>query len=37
MYKVIGGDNQEYGPVTSEELCQWIAEGRLSRQSLGAG
>ena len=34
MYKVIGGDNQEYGPVTSEELCQWIAEGRLSRQSL---
>jgi hypothetical protein len=34
MYKVIGGDNQEYGPVTGEELCQWIAEGRLSRQSL---
>lgn len=34
MYKVIGGDNQEYGPVTSEELCQWIADGRLSRQSL---
>jgi len=34
MYKVIGGDDQEYGPVTSEEMCQWITEGRLSRQSL---
>ncbi len=41
MYKVIGGDNQEYGPVTGDELCQWIEEGRVGRQSLvkleGAG
>ena len=34
MYKVIGGDHKEYGPVTSEEARRWIAEGRLSSQSL---
>jgi hypothetical protein len=34
MYKVIGGDNKEYGPVTSDEARRWIAEGRLSAQSL---
>jgi hypothetical protein len=34
MYKIIGGDEKEYGPVTAEELRRWIAEGRLSGQSL---
>ena len=34
MYKIIGGDRREYGPATAEELRQWIAEGRLSGQSL---
>ena len=34
MYKIIGGDQKEYGPATAEELRGWIAEGRLSRQSL---
>ncbi len=34
MYKIIGGDGQEYGPVTESELRQWIAEGRLNPQSL---
>lgn len=34
MYKVIGGDQQEYGPVTADELRHWIMDGRLSRQSL---
>ena len=34
MYKIIGGDHKEYGPVTDGELCQWIAEGRVSGQSL---
>ncbi len=32
-YKIIGGDQREYGPVSETELCQWIAEGRLSAQS----
>ncbi len=34
MYKIIGGDHREYGPATAEELRRWIAEGRLSGQSL---
>jgi hypothetical protein len=34
MYKIIGGDQKEYGPVTADELRRWIAEGRLSGQSL---
>jgi hypothetical protein len=33
MYKIIGGDQKEYGPVTAEELRRWIAEGRLNGQS----
>jgi hypothetical protein len=37
MYKVIGGDQQEYGPVTADELRAWIGEGRLSGQSLVRG
>lgn len=34
MYRIIGGDQREYGPVPAEELRQWIAEGRLNGQSL---
>jgi hypothetical protein len=33
MYRIIGGDQKEYGPITVEQLRQWIAEGRLSGQS----
>ena len=33
MYKIIGGDGKEYGPVSAEELRHWIAEGRLNAQS----
>lgn len=33
-YKIIGGDGQQYGPITADELRQWIAEGRLNGQSL---
>lgn len=33
-YKIIGGDQKQYGPISAEELRQWIAEGRLSAQSL---
>src|SRR5262249_19809258 len=34
MYKIIGADRKEYGPVSVEELRRWIAEGRLNAQSL---
>jgi hypothetical protein len=33
-YTIIGGDKKEYGPVTGEEIRQWIAEGRLDAFSL---
>jgi len=34
MYKIIGGDQREYGPATADEIGRWIAEGRLGDQSL---
>ena len=33
-YIIIGGDGKEYGPITSDDVRQWIAEGRLNSQSL---
>lgn len=33
MYIIIGGDQKEYGPVSADDVRQWIAEGRLSQQS----
>ena len=29
MYKIIGGDQKEYGPVSIEQMRQWITEGRV--------
>jgi hypothetical protein len=34
MYKIIGGDQKEYGPVSAEQIRQWIAEGRANGQTL---
>jgi uncharacterized protein DUF4339 len=34
MFKIIGGDQKEYGPVSAEDVRRWIAEHRLSAQSL---
>ena len=34
MYKLIGTDGRMYGPVTLEQLLQWIAEGRADAQTL---
>ena len=34
MYTIIGGDGQQYGPVSEADLRKWISEGRLSAQSL---
>ncbi|SRR6266540_4509823 len=34
MYSIIGGDQREYGPVSGDEVRQWIAEGRASAQTL---
>jgi len=34
MYKVIGSDQQIYGPVTAAQLHQWMAEGRVNLATL---
>jgi TM2 domain-containing membrane protein YozV len=34
MYKVIGADGRQYGPVTAEQLRQWVNEGRVNAQTL---
>ena len=33
MYKIIGIDGREYGPVTAGQLGQWVAEGRVNAQT----
>jgi hypothetical protein len=30
MYKIIGADQKEYGPVTADQITQWIAQGRVN-------
>ena len=30
MYKIIGADGKEYGPVSAEVLREWIREGRAN-------
>ncbi len=32
-YTLIGGDQKQYGPVTEEQLREWILDGRLNPQS----
>jgi Domain of unknown function (DUF4190)/GYF domain 2 len=33
MYRIIGADGREYGPVTADQLRGWIAEGRVNAQT----
>ncbi len=33
MYRIIGADGREYGPVTAEQLRQWLTEGRANHQT----
>lgn len=33
MYRIIGADGREYGPVSADALRRWVAEGRLTGQS----
>ncbi len=30
MYKIIGADQKEYGPISGDLIRQWIAEGRVN-------
>ena len=33
MYTIIGADGLEYGPITADQVRQWIAEGRANAQT----
>ena len=33
MYKIIGADGKEYGPISGEQLRQWIKDGRADAQT----
>jgi len=30
MYKIIGADGKEYGPITANQLRQWVTQGRTN-------
>ena len=34
MYRIIGADQKEYGPVSADEVRQWIAQRRAGGQTL---
>jgi len=34
MFKIIGGDGRQYGPIPPEQLREWIAAGRANGQTL---
>lgn len=36
MYKIVGGDQREYGPATSDQVREWIATGRANGQTLAS-
>jgi len=33
MYKIIGADGKPYGPISLEQMRQWIAEGRVNART----
>ena len=33
MYKIIGGDQREYGPISVDQMRQWIAEARIDART----
>ena len=33
MYRILGADGREYGPVSAEPLRRWIAEGRANAET----
>ena len=34
MYKIIGADGQQYGPVSAEQILRWTAENRVRGDTL---
>jgi len=33
MYRILGADGREYGPVHAEQLRRWVAEGRANAET----
>jgi Domain of unknown function (DUF4190)/GYF domain 2 len=33
MYRIIGADGRQYGPISADQIRRWIAEGRANAQS----
>lgn len=36
MYRIQGADHKEYGPISADQVRQWITENRLNRNSLAS-
>lgn len=36
MYKIVGGDNKEYGPVTAEQVREWVLQNRANANTVVA-
>ena len=36
MYKIMGADQKEYGPVESGKIREWIAQGRANGQTIAS-
>jgi TM2 domain-containing membrane protein YozV len=34
MYKIIGTDGRQYGPVSADQIRQWLAQNRANMQSM---
>lgn len=34
MYKIIGGDGREYGPVSADQVRDWVRQGRANAYTL---
>ncbi|HTD66082.1 MAG TPA: GYF domain-containing protein [Candidatus Limnocylindria bacterium] len=34
MYKILGGNQKEYGPVTADQVREWIAQRRANAQTM---
>jgi hypothetical protein len=33
MYRILGADGRQYGPVSADQIRRWIAEGRANAQT----
>src|SRR5687768_16132137 len=34
MYKIIGADQKEYGPISADQLRDWVHQGRANANTL---